>query len=113
VDGDSLGLLIYTADGDSEGTMGGLVRQGRPGQLPVVFARALKTAFWCSADPLCSEGENQGMAGLNRAACHACLLVSETSCESANALLDRRFLVGQGDHFQGLFTSYLVEQGIH
>ena len=113
VDGDSLGLLLYTADGDSEGTMGGLVRQGHPGRLPTVFARALKAAFWCSADPLCSEGENQGMAGLNRAACHACLLVSETSCESANALLDRRFLVGQGDRFQGLFTSYLLEQGIH
>ena len=113
VDGDSLGLLLYTADGDSEGTMGGLVRQGDPGRLPTVFARAMKTAFWCSADPLCSEGENQGMAGLNRAACHACLLVSETSCESANALLDRRFLVGQGDDFQGLLTPYLAEQGIH
>ena len=111
-DGDSLGLLLYTADGDSEGTMGGLVRQGHEGRLPAVFGRALKTAFWCSADPLCSESENQGMAGLNRAACHACLLVSETSCEFANALLDRRFLVGQGDRFRGLFTSYLAEQGI-
>lgn len=112
VDGDSLGLLIYTADGDSEGTLGGLVRQGRSDRLPKVFARALKAAAWCSGDPLCSEGENQGMAGLNRAACHACVLVSETSCEYANALLDRRFLVGESGRFDGLFTQYLNEQGI-
>ena len=92
--------------------MGGLVRQGRPERLPNVFARALKTAFWCSADPLCSEGENQGMAGLNRAACHACLLMSETSCEMANALLDRRFLVGPIGSFNGLFSGYLAEKGI-
>ena len=98
--------------GDSEGTMGGLVRQGRPDRLPKVFARALKSAAWCSADPLCSEGENQGMAGLNRAACHACVLVSETSCEFANALLDRRFLVGESRGLQGLFSSYLIEHGI-
>lgn len=111
VNGDSYGLLIYTADGDSEGTMGGLVRQGRPDRLPNIFARSLKSGAWCSADPLCSEGENQGMAGLNRAACHACVLVSETSCEYANALLDRRFLVGTGD-MHGLFNTYLNEHGI-
>jgi hypothetical protein len=105
-------LLIYTADGDSEGTMGGLVRQGHTDRLPKVFARALKAASWCSADPLCAEGENQGMAGLNRAACHACVLMSETSCESANALLDRRFLIGVNGGFCGLFSPYLNEHGI-
>ena len=109
IDDDMAGVLIYTADGDSEGTMGGLVRQGRADRLPAVFARALTAAAWCSGDPLCSEGENQGMAGLNRAACHACLLVSETSCECANALLDRRFLIGGSGGMTGLFTEALAE----
>lgn len=109
IDDEMAGVLIYTADGDSEGTMGGLVRQGRSDRLPAVFARALTAAAWCSGDPLCSEGENQGMAGLNRAACHACLLVSETSCECANALLDRRFLIGGSGGMTGLFTGALAE----
>ena len=37
------GLLIYTAAGDSEGTMGGLVRMARPDNLRSVFASALRT----------------------------------------------------------------------
>jgi len=109
VEDDGLGVLIYTADGDSEGTLGGLVRQGRPDRLHAVFAHALTAAAWCSGDPLCSEGTNQGIAGLNRAACHACLMVSETSCDCANALLDRRFLVGTSDGMDGLFTETLRE----
>ena len=35
------GVLIYTASGDSEGSLGGLVRQGKPGnlaQLRIQFA---------------------------------------------------------------------------
>jgi len=109
IDDEMAGVLIYTADGDSEGTMGGLVRQGRSDRLPAVLARALTAAAWCSGDPLCAEGENQGMAGLNRAACHACLLVSETSCECANALLDRRFLIGGSGGMTGLFSEALAE----
>ncbi len=109
------GVLIYTADGDSEGTLGGLVRQGERDRLPAIIRRALVQAHWCSGDPLCSESENQGLAGLNRAACHACLLVSETSCELANALLDRRFLVGEdqdGDQeLSGFFSGVLTESG--
>ena len=30
---DMCGVLIYTASGDSEGSLGGLVRQGEPGRL--------------------------------------------------------------------------------
>ncbi len=47
--------LIYTAAGDAEGTMGRLVRMGRPGNLEPVFERALAEARWCSADPVLSE----------------------------------------------------------
>jgi hypothetical protein len=38
------GLLIYTASGDSEGTMGGLVRQGKPGRLESTLRRAIHHA---------------------------------------------------------------------
>jgi len=106
------GVLIYTADGDSEGTLGGLVRQGKPDKLPAIINRALHDAAWCSSDPLCREGHNQGLAGLNRSACHACLLVAETSCECANALLDRRLLVGDDREVSGLFESAMIESGI-
>src|SRR5262249_4989311 len=49
------GILIYTAAGDSEGTLGGLVRLGRPERIRGVIFRALSRAAWCSADPVCSE----------------------------------------------------------
>jgi hypothetical protein len=44
------GVLIYTAAGDAGGTLGGLVRMGKPGHLDPVVRRALETAQWCSAD---------------------------------------------------------------
>jgi hypothetical protein len=56
---------------------------------------AIEQGRWCSADPVCSETAGQGLGGLNRAACHACTLVPETSCVLANSLLDRRFLVDE------------------
>ena len=34
---------------------------------------------------------------LNRAACHACALVPETSCMYENVLLDRTFVKGDAD----------------
>src|SRR5271154_3357719 len=55
------GFLIYTASGDSEGTMGGLVRQGKPGRLETTLRRALKHAAWCSSDPVCIESTGQSL----------------------------------------------------
>jgi hypothetical protein len=99
------GVLIYTSDGDSEGSLGGLVRQGEPDRLLSTVRRALIDLQWCSADPVCSELEHQGVDGLNAAACHACALVSETSCMFNNSLLDRRLLFGsQKDGIEGLFA---------
>lgn len=86
------GLMIYTADGDSEGSLGGLVRQGRQDRLAQSIVEAIDQGRWCSADPVCSETAGQGLGGFNQAACHACSLVSETSCVAANTLLDRRML---------------------
>lgn len=88
------GVLLYTAEGDSEGSLGGLVRQGEPYRLLSTIQRTVADLLWCSADPVCSELETQGIDGMNAAACHACCLVSETSCAYNNSLLDRRLLIG-------------------
>lgn len=90
------GVLIYTAAGDAEGTLGGLVRQGLAPRLLRSLYAALESSEWCSSDPLCRESHGQGPDALNRAACHGCALVSETSCERSNLLLDRVLLVGDG-----------------
>ncbi len=100
------GLLIYTADGDSEGSLGGLVQQGEANRLFPAILAALETANWCSNDPVCSEMETQGVMGLNKAACHSCTLISETSCEYNNLLLDRKILIGD-EHYQGFFSQIL------
>jgi len=38
------GIFIYTASGDSEGTLGGLVRQGRPDAFPRILRKAVSEA---------------------------------------------------------------------
>lgn len=89
------GFLIYTAAGDSEGSLGGLVQQGRPSLFEHMLRRALSKASWCSADPVCSE--NMGGDGshlVNMSACHACVLLPETACETINNGLDRAAVVG-------------------
>jgi hypothetical protein len=91
------GILLYTSEGDSEGSLGGLVRQGDPSRFLGTLKRALADQSWCSADPVCGEMEHQGVDGMNAAACHACALVGETSCAFNNSLLDRRLLVGSLD----------------
>ncbi|MFG1495172.1 DUF1998 domain-containing protein [Saccharospirillum sp. HFRX-1] len=91
------GILIYTAAGDSEGTLGGLVRMGKPGRLEPLLKRTLASAQWCSADPVCMEMGQRGGQGpdsLNLAACHGCSLVPETACEEFNRLLDRGLVIG-------------------
>jgi hypothetical protein len=94
------GMLIYTAAGDAEGTMGGLVRMGRPNRLGPSIQRAIQDAGWCSADPVCMEYAaegGQGPEGCNLAACHGCALVPETACEHFNRFLDRGLVVGSFD----------------
>ncbi|MDE2888244.1 MAG: DUF1998 domain-containing protein [Gemmatimonadota bacterium] len=102
------GVLIYTASGDSEGTMGGLVRQGEPNRLEQALIRALRTAHWCSSDPTCVESKGQGPDSCNLAACHACALLPETSCEEGNRLLDRAMVVGSPERPEmGFFSEFL------
>jgi hypothetical protein len=102
------GILIYTASGDCEGSMGGLVRMGEPEHFARIFDAAVADAAWCSGDPVCSEsGLNggQGIDGLNIAACHCCALLPETSCEHFNSLLDRSLV---SSRYQGDKTGYLT-----
>ena len=49
------GILIYTSSGDSEGSLGGLVRQGKADNLGPLVRNAIAEAEWCSADPVCSD----------------------------------------------------------
>lgn len=88
------GILIYTASTDSDGSLGGLVRQGETENFERLMDNTLENAYWCSNDPVCCESTNQGYRSLNYAACHACALLPETSCEAFNTLLDRASVVG-------------------
>lgn len=88
------GVLLYTASGDSEGTLGGLVREGEPGRLDATITAGMRNAVICSSDPLCIESTGQGLYSLNLSACHACSLLPETSCEEGNLLLDRGLVIG-------------------
>jgi hypothetical protein len=92
------GVLIYTGTVDSDGSLGGLIRQGAPDRLPGILRRSLDYARLCSGDPLCRERSPETLTdSLNGVACHACCLVSETSCEHRNNLLDRALLVDLPD----------------
>ena len=88
------GIFIYTASGDSEGTMGGLVRQGCADTFPGIFKKAMEEAMTCSNDPVCSLSMGQGRDSLNLSACYSCCLIPETSCEEFNIFLDRGTIVG-------------------
>ena len=92
------GILIYTSASDTDGSLGGLVREGRCDRLETTFENMLQESSWCSNDPLCIDSISQGFKGLNYAACHACTLLPETSCEAFNCLLDRAAIVGTPDH---------------
>lgn len=100
------GILIYTAAGDAQGTLGGLVRLGEPDKILPLLIAALDDADVCSNDPVCIESDRQGSSRLNLSACHGCALVSETSCETANRLLDRQLVLG-GANVPGLLENVL------
>lgn len=112
------GILIYTACGDSEGTLGGLVRQGRSDTFPSIFNKAIENARTCSNNPVCSLSQGQGRDSLNLAACYSCTLIPETSCEEFNCFLDRGVVVGTFDNpnlgfFQGVYEGAPVPANAH
>ena len=109
-DWDMAGLLVFTSSPDADGTLGGLARQAGSEHLVPLFEDCLSAMAWCSSDPLCSEGIHASTEPSNGAACHACMLASETSCEDFNSCLDRATLVGTaGNSELGYFEDYLRE----
>ena len=88
------GLLIVTTASDSDGTLGGLVALSEKECLQRVVSGALERATRCSSDPICARRTPVDPEDfLHGAACHCCVMASETSCERANRFLDRRFLI--------------------
>lgn len=105
------GILIYTTDTDTEGTLGGLVDQARPELQGLLVRNLSRLTRWCSADPVCRETLESGFQGVNQAACHCCSLVAETSCGHQNAGLNRLLLSGMGKAFEEPtgFLTYIEE----
>ena len=102
------GVLIYTASGDSEGSLGGLVERAKPEYFENTVRMAIEEAKFCSNDPICHETDKQGLEGYNVSACHACALLPETCCEHSNLLLDRRSLIGTFDDPEvGIFRTLM------
>lgn len=106
------GLLIYTATSDSAGSLGGVVAQAGPGRLDEALIEGINRASWCSSDPLCIESDATGVDALNLAACHACTLLPEVSCEEMNLFLDRAMLVGLPVNPQLGFFAELLSRGV-
>lgn len=87
------GILIYNTSPSDDSGMGGLVDLVFDElEFKKVLRNAMNTLLVCSNDPLCSSVTLKD-GGFNGSACHNCLLVSETSCEHQNQLLDRNFFI--------------------
>ncbi len=87
-------ILLSTGTPGSEGTLGGLVEQGR--RLTSHLRRAWDLGVLCSNDPVCGTHTPAGDPGerfLEGAACHGCLFVAECSCERFNRYLDRALVL--------------------
>lgn len=105
------GIMIYTATSDSDGTLGGLQRQGLASRFVPMFLEAIRANEWCSSDPLCIKGLVAATESSTLAACHSCLLAPETSCEDFNRFLDRAMLVGTPEDRNIGFFSDLTTDG--
>lgn len=88
-----LGILIYTSASGAQGSLGGLVAMAP--KIVELLTAAVEKMQVCSNDPICSESTPQAHFDgslVNGAACNACILAPETSCEMRNMLLDRLLL---------------------
>lgn len=88
------GILLSTGTPGTEGTLGGLVEQGR--QLRAHLREAWDRGVLCSNDPVCashSPEDDKAERHLEGAACHGCLFIAECSCERFNGFLDRALVV--------------------
>lgn len=94
-------ILFSTGTTGSEGTLGGLLEEGR--RVHAHLARAIDQGRLCSNDPICAyhdPSQDPTERYLEGAACHGCLFIAEPSCEQFNRFLDRALVVptlGQED----------------
>jgi len=96
------GLLIFALSESGDGAAGGLTSAITvEGNINDLINYVRNKAISCSRDPVCSEAvmtvEEPYFADLhgfnqNESVCHACMFISETSCELANKGLSRRVL---------------------
>ncbi len=86
-------ILIMTGTPGAEGTLGGLIEEGRA--LLQHLRRAFDMGTLCSNDPVCANHlpDAQATRNLEGAACHGCLFVAEPACERFNRYLDRALVV--------------------
>lgn len=88
------GLLLSTGTTGSEGTLGGLIEEGR--RVRHHLREAYELGRLCSNDPVCAAHDPSVEASdrrLEGAACHGCLYIAECSCERFNRFLDRALVV--------------------
>ena len=107
------GVLIYTTVADIVGSLGGIVESAEPKEFLKLMDGAFKHAQWCSLDPVCTEHEGQGPGWLNRAACHACSLIPEPSCDYGNVFLDRVFIKGSKSLGIPNFLEFVAKEKPH
>ena len=87
-------ILLHTGSTGSEGTLGGLVEEGR--RIGPHLEQAIRLGKLCSNDPVCaahSPKTDPSGRYLEGAACHGCLFIAESSCERFNRYLDRALVV--------------------
>jgi len=88
------GVMLTTGTTGSEGTLGGLVDEGR--RIRHHLREAWELGRLCSNDPVCAAHDPSAEASDRRtegAACHGCLYIAECSCERFNRFLDRALVV--------------------
>ncbi len=105
------GILIYVSVPDDIGSLGGLVELAEPRKFLRILAAAFDSATWCSLDPICSEHGGQGPDLLNGAACQACALVADPTCQYGNVLLDRTFIKGNDEVGTAPLLDFTRSQG--
>lgn len=95
VDGPNMAaVMLTTGTTGSEGTLGGLVEEGR--RIRHHLREAWDLGRLCSNDPVCAAHDPSSESSDRRtegAACHGCLYIAECSCERFNRFLDRALVV--------------------
>lgn len=87
-------VMLTTGTTGSEGTLGGLVEEGR--RIRHHLREAWDLGRLCSNDPVCAAHDPSSESSDRRtegAACHGCLYIAECSCEWFNRFLDRALVV--------------------